>query len=80
VISDAYRSIDSIKYNYLDLPTLVKRTATNKLEMTYDADGNLLCRKVFTTSSIVPSETKDYIGNFEYINNVLDYIHTSKGD
>ena len=38
-------------------------TATNKLEMTYDADGNLLCRKIFTSSSVVPSETKDYIRN-----------------
>jgi RHS repeat-associated protein len=47
--------------------------------MTYDASGNLLCRKTYTTSSTVPSETRDYIGNIEYINNVIDQVHHEQG-
>jgi YD repeat-containing protein len=76
--SDLYRGVTSISYNHLDLPTLVQRTSTNKLEMTYDADGNLLCRKTYTTSG-TPSETRDYIGNIEYVNNVIDQVNTDQG-
>jgi RHS repeat-associated protein len=47
--------------------------------MTYDASGNLLCRKTFTTNSTVPSETRDYIGNIEYVNNVIDQVHHEQG-
>jgi RHS repeat-associated protein len=57
----------------------VQKTTTNKLEMTYDATGNLLCRKTFTTSSTVPSETRDYIGNIEYTNNVISEVHHEQG-
>jgi RHS repeat-associated protein len=46
--------------------------------MTYDATGNLLCRKTFGPNNVL-LETRDFLGNFEYINNVLDYIHTSQG-
>ena len=42
--------------------------------MTYDAGGNLLCRKIYTASSTVPSETRDYIGN-----NVIDQVHHEQG-
>jgi hypothetical protein len=47
--------------------------------MTYDATGNLLCRKTITTSSTVPSETRDYIGNIEYTNNVISEVHHEQG-
>ena len=79
ITSDTYRGVSSISYNHLDLPTLVQRSTSNKLEMTYDADGNLLCRKTYTTSSTVPTETLDYIGNIEYVNNVIDQVHHDQG-
>ena len=40
---------------------------------------SLKCRKTFTTSSTVPSETRDYIGNIEYVNNVIDQVHHEQG-
>lgn len=78
--SDLYRGISSISYNHLDLPTIIQRINNGgKLEMTYDATGNLLCRKTFGPNNVL-LETRDFLGNFEYTNNVLDYIHTSQGD
>lgn len=47
--------------------------------MTNDAYVNLLCRKTYTSSSSIPSETKDYIANFEYLNGVIESISHSQG-
>ncbi len=77
--SDTYRGVTSIVYNHLDLPTLVQRTATNKLVMIYDARGNLLVRKTYTTSSTIANDSIDYIGNIEYVNNVINQVHHEQG-
>jgi RHS repeat-associated protein len=77
--SDTYRGVTSIVYNHLDLPTLVQRTATNKLVMIYDALGNLLVRKTYTTSSTIANDSTDYIGNIEYVNNVINQVHHEQG-
>jgi RHS repeat-associated protein len=77
--NDPYRGVSSIQYNIIDLPTLITRSSTNKIEMLYDATGNLLCRKTYTTSSTTPTETRDYVGPYEFVNNVIDFVQTSQG-
>jgi RHS repeat-associated protein len=79
LISDTYRGVTSIDYNHLDLPTLVQRSSTNKLVMIYDARGNLLVRKSYTTSSTIANDSIDYICNIEYVNNVIDQVHHEQG-
>ncbi|MBK9256461.1 MAG: hypothetical protein IPM42_13320 [Saprospiraceae bacterium] len=76
--SDAYRSVSNINYNYLDLPVLIQRSNGSKLEMTYDANGHLLTRKTYTTGSVL-SKTRDFIGNYEFKNSVIDIVHHAQG-
>lgn len=76
--SDLYRGVSNINYNYLDLPTLIQKSDGSKLEMTYDASGNLLTRKTFTTGSVL-SETRDFIVNYEFKNSVIDIVHYAQG-
>jgi RHS repeat-associated protein len=77
--TDPYRGVITNVYNHLDLPTTVAKSASNRMVMTYDATGRLLTRKTYTTSSSIPSETREYIGPFEYVNGTLDFIQTSQG-
>ena len=58
----------TVTYNHLDLPTKIEWTSSSprkRLDMIYDAGGNLLTR----TSSIGGSVTErtDYIGGLEYV-------------
>ncbi|MBK9151239.1 MAG: hypothetical protein IPM26_09640 [Saprospiraceae bacterium] len=78
VTSDLHRSVSGITYNHLHLPTLIQRSNGSKLEMTYDADGNLLCRKTFGVGSTL-NETRDYIGGAELVNNEVSQINHSQG-
>ncbi len=78
VTSDLHRAISSISYNHLNLPTVVLRSDNSKLEMTYDADGNLLCRKTFAAGGTI-IETRDYIGGIELVNNDVNQINHSQG-
>jgi RHS repeat-associated protein len=77
--TDPYRGVITNVYNHLVLPTTVAKSASNRMVMTYDATGRLLTRKTYTTSSSIPSETREYIGPFEYVNGTLDFIQTSQG-
>jgi RHS repeat-associated protein len=77
--TDPYRGVINILYNHLDLPTTIAKSGTYRMALTYDATGRLLTRKTYTTSSSIPSETREYIGPFEYVNGTLDFIQTSQG-
>ena len=46
--------------------------------MTYDASGNLLTRKTYTTGAVL-SETRDFIVNYEFKNSVIDMVHHAQG-
>jgi RHS repeat-associated protein len=76
--SDLYRNVSSITYNHLDLPTVILKTDGSKLEMTYSASGELLRRRTYLNGGVL-NETKDYIGNYEFINNVIEAINHSQG-
>ncbi len=78
VTTDLHRAISTISYNHLHLPTVVLRSDNSKLEMTYDADGYLLCRKTFAAGGGI-IETRDYIGGIELVNNDVNQINHSQG-
>ncbi|MBW1619818.1 DUF6443 domain-containing protein [Empedobacter falsenii] len=73
---DKNKGITKISYNYLNLPTEVLWNASKKINYTYDASGVKL-RKVVTDGTRVI--TTDYLGGFQYQNNVLQFFPTAEG-
>jgi RHS repeat-associated protein len=78
VTKDLHRNISSIAYNHLNLPTIISRNDGSKIEMTYDADGNLLTRKTYS-GGLSLLETREYVGGVEIANNVVAQINHSQG-
>ncbi|MFV0191016.1 RHS repeat-associated core domain-containing protein [Empedobacter falsenii] len=73
---DKNKGITKISYNFLNLPTEVLWNASKKINYTYDASGVKL-RKVVTDGTTVT--TTDYLGGFQYQNNVLQFFPTTEG-
>ncbi|MBY0067111.1 MULTISPECIES: DUF6443 domain-containing protein [Empedobacter] len=73
---DLNKEITAITYNFLNLPTEVLWNASKKINYTYDASGVKL-RKVVTDGATVT--TTDYLGGFQYQNNVLQFFPTAEG-
>jgi RHS repeat-associated protein len=74
---DLNKGILEISYNYLNLPTEVKKDANNKVVYIYDATGTKL-KKLSTVSGT--TTVRYYPGIFEYGNDkVLKVIHTEEG-
>nr|WP_067063147.1 DUF6443 domain-containing protein [Mucilaginibacter sp. L294] len=78
LITDLNKKVSSIKYNYINKAE--KTFVDNKgvISNTYDAAGNRL-RKITTDLVTAATDTIDYIGNFVYKNNELQYILNSEG-
>ena len=62
--TDTYKGITNITYNYLNLPSSIEWGSTKKIEFTYDAQGTLLTRKVYT--GVTLDYQHDYINGVEY--------------
>ncbi len=78
ITADPYRSITSITYNYFNKPETITKSDGNKVIFVYDANGGLLTKEIRTSSNVL-IEKRDYIGNNEYVNNVLESIMHSEG-
>ena len=65
-----------MKYNHLNLPTEVT-FATGKINYTYDAAGTRLVKKVQPSGGTVV--TTDYVNDFQYENNVLQFFSHAEG-
>jgi RHS repeat-associated protein len=80
LVADDNKSISSISYNDINRPTqiTVTGTAPGTVTYVYDASGNKLRKKVYNPIGDV-LETYDYIGNFVYKNDVLQYILNDEG-
>ncbi len=72
---DENKGIANITYNVLNLPLQVNKDATDYLVYTYDALGTKLKQQVFGSTP----KTTDYIGEFVYENNVLQYVLHGEG-
>lgn len=78
LLFDANKGITLITYNYLNKPTVITVPGKGTIKYVYDALGNRLQKKVFDEQSQI-STTWDYIGNFIYKDNILQYITNEEG-
>jgi RHS repeat-associated protein len=74
--SDANKGIDSIRYNYLGLPTHIYFDPDKYIENVYAADGQKLYQKIVNGSSIIRT---DYIGVLIYKNDTLISVLHDEG-
>ncbi|UOE51297.1 DUF6443 domain-containing protein [Mucilaginibacter sp. SMC90] len=77
---DDNKYITSITYNFLNKPekVTVGGTTPGIITYTYDALGNRLHKKVYN-SQTAQTENWDYIGNFVYKDNTLQYVLNDEG-
>ncbi len=77
--SDQNKSLDSIVYNYLNLPQQINISTdgNNEINYLYTANGQKLMKQTKIENAV--EQTVDYIGNFVYEANVLKFILTGEG-
>ncbi len=73
--ADANKGITLIKYNYLNLPQVVKKSGADSIVYTYDAGGRKLKQQVYGSKP----KTTDYAGEFIYENDTLRFINHEEG-
>jgi len=78
MISDKNKNITAITYNYLNLPQQVTKGTGEKVIYTYDAGGRKLSQQVFNASSVQQKKC-DYVGEFYYENDTLNFINHEEG-
>lgn len=76
---DDNKLITSITYNHLNKPTVITLDTKGSITYVYDATGNKLQKRIVDFNNSTKNETWDYIGNFIYKNNVLQYILNEEG-
>jgi len=80
LLSDANKGIGSITYNFLHKPSIVTVPNEGEIHYWYDESGNRLRKTVhYLDGSGNPDEKWDYIGNFVYKNDTLQYILNDEG-
>ncbi|HEV8283909.1 MAG TPA: DUF6443 domain-containing protein [Chitinophagaceae bacterium] len=80
LILDNNKSIGSITYNHLNLPSVITVTGKGTITYTYDAAGNKL-KKVTVDNTVNPVKTTTtlYIGGSVYVNDTLQFISQEEG-
>jgi RHS repeat-associated protein len=73
--SDQNKGITAIIYNHLNLPVQVNKGSTNYIVYTYDATGRKLKQQVFGTTP----KTTDYVGEYIYQNDTLQFVNHEEG-
>jgi RHS repeat-associated protein len=76
---DNNKTISSITYNHLNLPSLIT-TTKGTIAYTYDAGGNKT-KKTTVDNTVIPSKTTTtlYIGGAVYENDILQFIGHEEG-
>jgi|GEM_PF-1129353 len=81
--SDWNKGIQQISYNHLDLPTRIdfKVDAGEKfISYIYNAVGHKVSKRVLDQSTSPQVETvTDYLGGYQYVNNILQFFPISGG-
>lgn len=78
MIVDKNKSIQSITYNYLNLPEKVRKTTGDYLVYTYDATGRKLVQDVYNSTNVLKKRT-DYHGEWFMENDTLRFINHEEG-
>ncbi|MBT2561346.1 hypothetical protein J7E50_10930 [Pedobacter sp. ISL-68] len=77
VTGDLNKKIQDITYNHMNKPVAIVFINGDRIEYSYDAEGIKL-EEVIKPNGATAKRT-DYIGNFVYKNDSLQYLITSKG-
>lgn len=78
LLTDANKDITSITYNYLNKPEKITVNGKGTITYVYDAAGNRLQKRIFDQQTAV-QEVWDYMGNFVYKDDLLQYILNEEG-
>jgi RHS repeat-associated protein len=73
---DKNKGITLITYNHLNLPIKITFGTTGNIVYVYNATGQKL-KKVVTQGTTVT--TTDYLGGYQYLNNILQFFPTAEG-
>jgi RHS repeat-associated protein len=79
MISDQNKNITKIVYNHLNLPTVIEFLNSEKIIYFYNAAGVKLRKEVHEYFSTNGTRTTDYLGGFQYLNNVLQFFPHPEG-
>lgn len=77
--TDKNKSIASITYNQLNLPSVITITGKGTITYIYDATGNKLEKQVIDNTASGKQTQTTYLGGFVYENNVLQYLGHEEG-
>jgi len=75
---DRNKSITAIGYNHLNLPDRVAKSSGDYVKYIYDASGRKLSQQVCNTAGTSIKKT-DYVGEYIYENDVLQFINHEEG-
>ncbi|WP_316835065.1 DUF6443 domain-containing protein [Pedobacter nutrimenti] len=78
LVKDENKGIGAIKYGHLNKPETISIDFKGKITNVYDASGNKLQKRVYDKNTD-KTDTFDYIGNFVYKNDTLQYITNGEG-
>jgi RHS repeat-associated protein len=78
IVADSNKHISTITYNYLNKPDKITVDGQGTITYVYDAWGNRLQKKVVNANNS-NEEIYDYIGNFVYKQNILQYLLNEEG-
>jgi hypothetical protein len=79
MVTDKNKNITGgILYNHMNLPEKVTKNTNEYVKYTYDAGGRKLKQEVYNASNVV-TKTTDYIGEYIYENNILQFINHEEG-
>ncbi|TEB40275.1 hypothetical protein D0809_31440, partial [Flavobacterium circumlabens] len=77
LITDKNKNITAITYNHLNLPKKITFGTTGTIEYIYNATGQKVQKIVTETAK--PIVTTDYLGGFQYKDNILEFFPTAEG-
>ncbi|MFA6060315.1 MAG: RHS repeat-associated core domain-containing protein [Taibaiella sp.] len=75
---DVNKGINVLSYTHFNKPVEIIQTDGGRIKYSYDAAGNKV-QEIVTNQQNVPVKTTDYIGNYIYENNALQYSLTGTG-
>lgn len=78
VTNDKNKNISAISYTHFNKPRRIAYNNGNYIEYSYDAMGNKVQELAYTLAQN-KTDTTDYLGNFVYKNNGLQYASTPEG-
>jgi RHS repeat-associated protein len=75
---DKNKNITAMTYNYLNLPLQVTKNTGEKIIYVYNAHGERLSQQLYNASGTL-TKTTDYVGEFIYQNDTLQFIDHDEG-